>query len=726
MNSILRIISVAALSVIALSCTSEGGRDGSVRILLHSGDQVKTAISPSGDVLWSASESLAVLETADGSTVKYISDPGETSDGGVTMTFPVTVSAKSAASYIYNAVAPAAAMPGTPASASAVELVLPYSQAPVNGSFDPAADLLISKPEECYAQPGSLSLQFHRPVAFGVLDLTGLPVGTVLKAVTFSATKSGAPVPLAGTTTFNLGDASVPGGYGDVEAESTLVIDCSSLEGTVLYAGIADYNIEDPYTLLTEDGATHYLPSPGGALHGLYFTCWPFELEPGDSFTIVAGTGAKIYTRTVTIPDGRKLGFSKGDFAVFSVNMSSAIESAPGPMISSASFETAEGPAVAEFDDEARHILLRHVSDWSLLTSEEYAFIGRVTSSESVSGAVKTLNLDRGPEASSYTVELADYVAPGDSYLPASPGWTLHWNDEFSTADFDPATWRRSTPNGSYASCHHDATNADLVTVQDGYVRLWAKQVANGTPVSKSRRNGAEVDCPEQDGFSTGGLQMWESAESGACGQYLRVSEAPSASRIDVRARMTSAGGFWPAIWLLPYHYQPNPHGGEIDLMECATYLSKTWQTVHNTYTASTAFNSSLYPNSGNKTGLDWSEFHIFTVEITASALRYYIDGELILTWNNIETALGSTGSYDYVNLRFTSVDLIPTSSQTTYAYPYNVTDYMVLLTAQLGLNTAVGSIETWNWMNGSSSYLLTGAGLPAYMDVDFVRFYTK
>jgi hypothetical protein len=93
---------------------------------------------------------------------------------------------------------------------------------------------------------------------------------------------------------------------------------------------------------------------------------------------------------------------------------------------------------------------------------------------------------------------------------------------------------------------------------------------------------------------------------------------------------------------------------------------------------------------------------------------------------------MGATGEYAYQNKRATVEGLEPTSSQRTYQYPYHVTDYRLLLTAQLGLNANIGSndTETWNWMDDYSGkvpvHKLDGTGIPAVMDVDFVRYYTQ
>ena len=126
------------------------------------------------------------------------------------------------------------------------------------------------------------------------------------------------------------------------------------------------------------------------------------------------------------------------------------------------------------------------------------------------------------------------------------------------------------------------------------------------------------------------------------------------------------------------------------------------------------------------------TSWHIFSVVVTASELKYYIDGTELLTWTNREDAMGATGEYEYQNRRATEEGLEPTSSQRTYQFPYFVTDYRLILTAQLGLNASISTndSETWSWMDnytgGVPDHLLNGTGIPVSMDIDFIRYYTQ
>lgn len=59
-----------------------------------------------------------------------------------------------------------------------------------------------------------------------------------------------------------------------------------------------------------------------------YFTCFPFEVAAGETFTVTVTTASKIFTKTVTVQEGRPLAFAAGDSSTFAVDMTDAAEEA--------------------------------------------------------------------------------------------------------------------------------------------------------------------------------------------------------------------------------------------------------------------------------------------------------------------------------------------------------------------------------------------------------------
>lgn len=112
--------------------------------------------------------------------------------------------------------------------------------------------------------------------------------------------------------------------------------------------------------------------------------------------------------------------------------------------------------------------------------------------------------------------------------------------------------------------------------------------------------------------------------------------------RVEIRAKLPSAGGTWPALWALGANFDTVswPACGEIDIME---------HVGNNANVTSSALH---YPgNSGglavtNSTSVPTatSEFHNYTVEWTADSIKFVVDEELIHTSfvNSIDTPFNS------------------------------------------------------------------------------------
>jgi len=562
---------------------------------------------------------------------------------------------------VYYAVYPSSALRGEPQGES-LRLRVPIAQKSSGQDADAAAVVLLAGPCRFGKRPAEFSAEFSSLCAQVAIKLANLPVSSEIDGMMISANVGGHPASLSGDRTYNLPDGKLSGG------------------------------------------------GEGGSIRlvGDVFACWPLYLDGGDYLTISVEAGGTTYQRNFTLKEGETLAFRAGESTELLLDWAKR-EPEPEPADDPSfvpsfevDFSTDLYPVVGEIRHDTREVLLKHIPSASLFTSEEYIVKDGSRFELSGNWPEKTLVFIKDLSKATYRVKLCDAVDPEESFRAPSD-WKMAWNDEFTGEDYDRETWRRCRMNGSYASCHHDPGNEDLVSVQDGAVFLWAKKVANTSPVESSIRGGEKVDCPEQDGFSTGGIQMYSSDLKNS-GQYLRFGAAEGSVRVDARVRMSSANGFWPAVWLLPYVNQPNPQGGELDLVECATYVGKNYQTAHSPYTAAHPESYALYPRSGSSTGIDWSEYHIFSVEVDAEKLRYYIDGKMTLEFLNREGTPGVNEEQ----------------------FPFFRTDYRMILSAQLTLNKAAGSSETWTWMDQIPYHYLNGTGLPAFIAVDFIRFYIK
>lgn len=263
---------------------------------LESASGSRTTYDPlSGKVSWNATgEFLQVLETAASKTTYANSQEGTVSDG--TAKFAVSFPENTNTPLVYNAVYPASAwITSNNTDITNMKVVTRTSQQPTATSFDSNADLLIAKSISLESQPTELQMSFGRAVAIGKMTVKNLASEEPVLGVEFTAP-----------------DKKVTGrSYVDMTA------------GTVKEYGYPG-NFSDNVTLsyssemnLTANGATGMTA---------YFTCFPFEVAAGETFTVTVTTASKIFTKTVTVQEGRTLAFAAGDSSTFAVDMTGAAE----------------------------------------------------------------------------------------------------------------------------------------------------------------------------------------------------------------------------------------------------------------------------------------------------------------------------------------------------------------------------------------------------------------
>jgi beta-glucanase (GH16 family) len=154
--------------------------------------------------------------------------------------------------------------------------------------------------------------------------------------------------------------------------------------------------------------------------------------------------------------------------------------------------------------------------------------------------------------------------------------------------------------------------------------------------------------------------------------------------RIEVKAKLPSGKGTWPAIWMLPtdWEYGGWPKSGEIDIMEHVGFdQDRVHITVH-----TEAYNHSIGTQVGKSRVVTnaSSDFHLYKIEWTPSAILGYIDDQLLFEFKNE----GTGPAY----------------------WPFDKRFHMLL-------NIAVGG--NWGGQQGVDSSIW-----PASMEVDYVRYY--
>jgi len=154
--------------------------------------------------------------------------------------------------------------------------------------------------------------------------------------------------------------------------------------------------------------------------------------------------------------------------------------------------------------------------------------------------------------------------------------------------------------------------------------------------------------------------------------------------RVEVKARIPSGRGTWPAIWMLPtdWEYGGWPSSGEIDIMEHVGYNQDV---IHiSTHCEAYYWILGNQKTATRKIENASTEYHTYRVDWTPFTIRGYIDDELIFSNRNEGTGYK--------------------------AWPFDKRFHLLL-------NIAVGG--AWGGQQGVDDSIF-----PATMDVDYVRFY--
>ena len=156
--------------------------------------------------------------------------------------------------------------------------------------------------------------------------------------------------------------------------------------------------------------------------------------------------------------------------------------------------------------------------------------------------------------------------------------------------------------------------------------------------------------------------------------------------RVEVRAKLPSGRGSWPAIWMLPTKnlYGKWPNSGEIDIMENVGYAVDTIISTIHTKKYNHILNTQESKKVVEKTAS--SQFHIYSMEWDQYKLKTYIDDRLINVWRNDNTGYAS--------------------------WPFNSKFYLIL-------NLAIGG--NWGGKQGIDDSLF-----PKTFEIDYVRVYQR
>ena len=208
--------------------------------------------------------------------------------------------------------------------------------------------------------------------------------------------------------------------------------------------------------------------------------------------------------------------------------------------------------------------------------------------------------------ASFGTLALAVLLVAG-TVSPVSGAMSLVWSDEFDGASLNTGNWTIDIGDGCPDLCgwgnnELEYYRAQNVSVAGGYLTLTARDEYYGGRHFTS----GKVHTRDKQSFLYG--------------------------RIEMRAKIPTGGGMWPAFWMMPQDaaYGGWAASGEIDIMESANATDWIGGTIHfggswpdNTHSGGT------YSLGGTNFADD---FHVYAIEWEPEEIRWYVDDVHYLT----------------------------------------------------------------------------------------------
>jgi beta-glucanase (GH16 family) len=284
--------------------------------------------------------------------------------------------------------------------------------------------------------------------------------------------------------------------------------------------------------------------------------------------------------------------------------------------------------------------------------------------------------LDWTPGPSVRPARLGGPVAPAARPTgvasPAAQSWQLVWADEFNQpGPPDAKNWQFET---GFARNHElQWYQPENARCENGLLVLEAKAEARPNPTYKAGSTDWRTSRPTiaytSASLNTSGRHQW---------QY---------GRFELRARIDTRAGLWPAFWTLGVA-KPWPSNGEIDILEYyrGKLLANVASGTAQPYTA--RWHSETKPVASFADPAWSQQFHVWRMDWDATAIRLYVDDELLN-----ETLLSQTVNQDGTGFN-----------------PLKQPHYVLL-------NLALG---------GDNGGELAPASLPGRYEIDYVRVYQQ
>lgn len=227
--------------------------------------------------------------------------------------------------------------------------------------------------------------------------------------------------------------------------------------------------------------------------------------------------------------------------------------------------------------------------------------------------------------------------------------WQLVWSDEFTNSIGPDWVFEIGTGGGGWGNNELQYYRQENATIENGFLVITARQQSfNGSAYTSAR-------------MKTQGRKSFKYG------------------KIEARIAAPSGSGLWPAFWTLGNSINSVgwPQCGEIDIMEHVNSAPEIHGTMH------WQDHNNSYANYGGSVNTNIGNFHVYSIEWDASAIKWFIDGN---QYHEASIADGVNGTSEFHE------------------------EFFILL------NLAVGG----NW----PGFVIDNGALPARMMVDYVRVY--
>ena len=287
---------------------------------------------------------------------------------------------------------------------------------------------------------------------------------------------------------------------------------------------------------------------------------------------------------------------------------------------------------------------------------------------------------------------------------PAQPvsDWEMVWNDEFDGTAINSQNWTHEVncDGGGNGEKQCYTESADNSYVQDGMLNLVALPAEEGAALPYTS---ARMTTRYKGDFKYG--------------------------RMEMRAKVPSGQGSWPAFWMMPTdeEYGEWPRSGEIDIFESVNLGSAREDGTSETHVYGTLHYGKSWPDN-SQSGKSYmqesganpaDDFHTYAIEWQEGEIRWYMDDHLFATQRQSEVRTNSKDQAVGLSHRgwFTEYYDQLTGELTTYwaTAPYDKDFYLIL-------NFAVGG----DWPENVNELGVDATAFHAAnkFEVDYVRVY--